>query len=218
MFRSLGILALLAFVATACQPAPTLRLSEEPVTEDGLHLVMHRGQGRMVVAPDLERVRLKIRSSQNIFVTRCQVALKDTTREAELADQLRKLNDDFCAVFKSHIGRAQDHAAATDSPVIRAENATMVDAPGADTMAIESWLINVEIDERSGALLRGSQPTMGVLVTDSVSNEPLMRYYSARRVSGSMDDLVISSTQELYAIYARILYSGQTDVAAPGAR
>lgn len=215
--RRLGILALLAFVATSCQsgPARELKLSAEPVTDDGLYLVMHPGPGRMVVKQDLEQIRQKIRSSPNLLVTGCQVTHKDKAREAELADQLRKLNDDFCTIFKSHIVRTQELAGAADSPELMSANAILVEAPGPDTMAIEPWLLNVEIDERSGALLRGSRPTMGVLVSDSVSNEPLMRYYVARRASGSLDELVIRTTREIYGLYARILHSGETDVAAP---
>ena len=217
MFRRLGILVLLAFVTTSCQtgPAPELKLSEEPVTNDGLYLVMHPGPGRMVVKQDLDQVRQKIRSSPNLLVTGCQVTPKDKGREAELAGQLRKLNDDFCAIFKSHIVRAQELAGAADSPTLMTANAILVETPGPDTIAIEPWLINVEIDKRSGALLRGSRPTMGVLVSDSVSKEPLMRYYVARRVSGSLDELVIRTTREIYGLYARILHSGATDVAAP---
>ena len=59
---------------------------------------------------------------------------------------------------------------------------------------------------------------MGIVVSESLGTDPLMRYYVVRRVSASTDELVISTLREIYDLYARILHSGGTDVAAPAAQ
>lgn len=219
MRQVLGILACFSvlILASACGPAsaPRLRLSEEPVTEDGLHLVQHRGSGRMVVSPDLDRVREKLRTSPNVHVTGCGVTLKDRSKEKELAAQTRALTREFCSVMKTQLGRTQDHASAAGIDMVRPEGLTVVDSPGPGTMALQAFLLSVEVDEETGGILKGSQPTVGVLYSDSVSSEPLMRYYLRQRATGSMEDLALSAFRETYELYVRILSSEQPDVAAP---
>ena len=219
MRQTLGILSCFSIVilASACGPAsaPRLRLSEEPVTEDGLHLVQHRGAGRMVVAPDLDLVRQKLRTSPNVYVTGCGVTLKDRSKEKELAAQTRALTREFCSVMKNQLGRTEDVASAAGVDMIRPEGLTVVESAGPGTMALQAFLLNVEVDKQSGGILKGSQPTVGVLYSDSVSSEPLMRYYVRQRATGSMEDLALGAFRETYELYVRILNSGQTDVAAP---
>lgn len=218
MRQTLGLVACLAILAAAaCETSttPRLRLSREPVTEDGLHLVQHRGAGRMVVSPDLDRVRAKIRSSPNIVVTGCGLTLKDQSIAAELQAVTASLSQGFCDAFKDQLTNTLPLAQELGIQAIRSEGLTLVDRPGQDTLAMQIFLLGVEIDRASQGLLVGSRPTVGVLFSDSLSSEPLMRYYVQERVSGGVDDLVAHSFREAYELYTRIVLSGGTDVAAP---
>lgn len=55
----------------------------------------------------------------------------------------------------------------------------------------------MEVDDKTGGVLVGSRPTVGVLYSDSVSSEPLMRYYLKQRATGSMQDLSRSVFKEM---------------------
>ena len=216
MQRNLTVFALAGLLVAACGPPPALRLSDEPVTGDGLHLVRHRGQGRMVVAPDLDRVRAKIGSSDSVMLRSCQITLKDRSREQALASQMRQLTDEICSVFRRSIDDPSFFAEPSGTTPVRETRARLVDTPGPDTMALELWLINVELDEASGAVRQGSNPTLGILYTESLNERPLLRYYGSRRFSGSVEDYLKSSMTEVYTIYSRLLFpGGRTDVAAP---
>ncbi len=190
--------------------APTLRLSDEAMTDDGLHLVRQPGRGQLLVSPDLQRVRREIRETEGA-VLHCQVALSESAPPATPEDRAT-LERSLCdAVRRSIVERPRPQVGPGSGSASQ-----IVTGPGPGIMAVQAWLIDAEIAP-GGTLAGGKRPTFSMRLNDSLDGKPVMRYYEKVSPSTSLEQMVDRSMDQVYDLYERILNTAprDVDVAAP---
>jgi hypothetical protein len=206
-------LVAMGLISAGCAPAGprVLKLSDEPVTGDGLYLVEQRGPGRLVVSPELNKVRSQIRETSGAIVT-CEVRLRFAASES--VSPQKELEQRLCDAVKRNL---VERPRPVTGPGSEAPSRIATE-PGPGVMAVRVYLLDVELDS-NGAPRRNSKPTFALRFNESVEGKPIMRYYEPHRVGGTdpIDAMVTSSFERLYGLYGRILESDTEtpDVAAP---
>lgn len=201
-------LAWLAALAVGCaaplDPNPPLKLARESFLDTGLYRVERRGPGEIFVAPDVERVRERIRGTQGLILS-CRVATRKGEHEFPGAQQV--LERKLC----SAVARALETT--PDSPHA---STRLVSEPGPGVLRLNVLLL--EAESRGWSVLVGPRSTLSLRFYESSGGRPVLRYYETVRSAAAdpLDEMVATLVKRMYVREHEVLRARTTDVASNG--
>lgn len=196
-----SVLLLALGCAAPLDPNPPLKLARESFLDTGLYRVERSGPGEIFVAPDVERVRARIRETRGLILG-CRVATRKGAEQAPGAQQLleRKLCD--------AVGRALQIT--PDSPH---GSTRLVREPGPGVLRLNVLLL--EAESQGWSLFIGPRSTLSLRFYESTGGRPVLRYYETIRSAADdpLDDMVARLVGRMYVREREVLLA-RTDVAS----
>jgi hypothetical protein len=199
-----GLAALLVACATPLDPNPPLRLSRESFLDTGLYRVERMGPGEIFVAPDVERVRERVRGTDGLILG-CRVATRKGAQGLPGAEQVleRRLCD--------AVARALEIT--PDSPHA---STRLVTEPGPGVLRLNVLLL--EAESQGWSLFIGPRSTLSMRFYESTGGRPVLRYYETIRSAADdpLDDLVAGVVKRMYVREHEVLRARTSEVASNG--